>query len=293
MTTSRGPLVLGGVSWDWSRPYLLGILNLTPDSFSDGGQWLDPARAVERALRMVDEGADALDLGGESTRPGADPVSEEEELRRVVPVMEALARRVGVPLSVDTTKARVAREALAAGATLLNDVGTGDPPAVLGAEAARAGAAYIVMHSRQTPATMAQAARYTDLHAEVTAELGQRARDVVGAGVSPGRVLVDPGLGFAKTAAQSLALLADLAPLRALGYPVLVGPSRKSFIVSEAASCGGLWPRDASPADARLGGTAAAVVVAVMQGAEVLRVHDVAVMRQAARLAQALRSPNG
>jgi len=293
MTTRRAPLVLGAVSWDWSRPYLLGVVNLTPDSFSDGGRFDRPSVALDHALRLVDEGADALDLGGESTRPGAPPVSASEELRRVMPVLEALARRVTVPLSIDTTKALVARDALAAGATLLNDVGTGDDPATLGHEAAQAGAAYIVMHARATPVTMTQAATYDDLHGEVVAELKARVEAVVAAGVGRHRIVVDPGIGFAKTAEQSLRLLANLAPLRGLGYPLLVGPSRKSFIVAEASSRAGHWPLDASPADARLGGTAAAVTVAVMQGAEVLRVHDVAVMRQAARLAQALRSAHG
>jgi dihydropteroate synthase len=293
MIARHAPLVLGATTWDWSRPYLLGVVNVTPDSFSDGGVCFDPDHAIAHGLRLVDEGADALDLGGESTRPGAPPVSEDEELRRVVPVVAALAARARVPLSIDTTKARVAREALAAGAHLVNDVGTGDGADALGREAARAGAAYVVMHARGTPATMAQAARYDDLHAEVVAGLRDRVATVLAAGVAPTRVLVDPGIGFAKTGAQSLALLAHLAPLRALGYPLLVGASRKSFIVSEAAHAEGSWPVDASPAGERLGGTAAAVTVAVMQGAEVLRVHDVAVMRQAARLAQALRSPNG
>ncbi|MDO9022515.1 MAG: dihydropteroate synthase [Deltaproteobacteria bacterium] len=283
----RSPLHLHDVTWDWSRPYLLGVLNVTPDSFSDGGRYVGVDAAVDRAAAMVADGADALDVGGESTRPGAPPVGESEELARVVPVVEALARRFERPVSIDTTKAAVARAALAAGASLLNDVGTGDAPEALGAAAAEYHAVYVAMHARGTPATMGSLARYTDVVAEVCSELGALVERLVAAGVERGRVILDPGLGFAKTGAHSLALLADLAALRALGYPVCVGPSRKSFIVSDDAHPAG-WARDDAGADARLGGTAAAVTAAVLQGAEVLRVHDVAAMRQAARVAHAL-----
>ena len=285
---SRPPtLQLRHARWDWSRPYLLGVVNVTPDSFSDGGR-LRADDAVRHALALVAEGADALDVGGESTRPGAPPVTEAEELARVVPVVEALAARAGVPVSVDTTKAAVAEAALAAGAEVLNDVGMGDAPDVLGAVAARAGAAYLAMHARGTPATMCALTDYDDVVHDVARALGATADALVAAGVARERVLVDPGVGFAKTADQSLALLADLAPVMALGYAVCVGPSRKSFIDAADAYDAG-WRVTPGAASARVGGTAAAVTAAVLQGAHVLRVHDVAVMRQAARVAHAMR----
>ncbi len=284
--TPFAPLTLGPVVWDWSRPYVLGIVNATPDSFSDGGLHHGVDAAVAHGLALVDEGADALDVGGESTRPGAEPVSLDEELARTVPVIEALARRVPVPLSIDTTKSAVARAALAAGATIVNDVGVGDGAEALGAAAASAGAAFVAMHARGTPATMRSLARYADVHAEVAAELLARARALESAGVARARIMLDPGLGFAKTAAHSLALLADLAPLRALGYPLCVGPSRKSFIDAASAYAPSWGVRPTAPSE-RVGGTAAAVAVAVLQGAAVVRVHDVAAMRQAARVAHA------
>ena len=288
----RPPLQLATVSWDWSRPYLLGVLNVTPDSFSDGGLYVGVDAAVDRAAAMIAEGADAIDVGGESTRPGAPAVDEDLELRRVVPVVEALARRFSVPISVDTTKAPVARAALAAGAAILNDVGTGGAPEALGAAAAHYHAVYIAMHARGTPATMRSLARYADPVREVCGELRATAARLVAAGVAAERIILDPGLGFAKTGAHSLALLADLAALRALGYPVCVGPSRKSFLVSDEAHPAG-WARDASAAGHRVGGTAAAVALAVAQGAEVVRVHDVAVMAQAARVAHAVALRSG
>lgn len=281
------PLELRHTRWDWSRPYILGIVNVTPDSFSDGGR-IDPAEAVRHALSLLDEGADALDVGGESTRPGAPPVPESEELARVVPVIAALAARTRAPLSIDTTKPAVAAAALAAGAEILNDVGMGASPEALGAVAARGGAAYLTMHARGTPATMRQRADYDDVTRDVPRELARTADRLVAAGVPRGRILLDPGIGFAKTAAQSLALLGGLAPTLALGYPVCVGPSRKSFI-DAAEAYDPAWAVRPSDPRARIGGSAAAVTAAVLEGAHVLRVHDVATMRQAARVAHALR----
>lgn len=279
-------LQLRHARWDWSRPYLLGIVNVTSDSFSGDGRRTEDA--VRHALSLVDDGADALDIGGESTRPGAPPVTEPEELARVVPVLAALAARVTVPLSVDTTKPAVAEAALAAGAEVVNDVGMGASAAALGAVAARAGAAYLAMHARGTPATMRSLTAYDDVALDVARALRETADALVAAGVPRDRVLVDPGVGFAKTADQSLALLADLAPVLALGYPVCVGPSRKSFIDAVDAYDAGWRVRPSEPA-ARLGGTAAAVTAAVLAGAHLVRVHDVAAMRQAARVAHALR----
>jgi dihydropteroate synthase len=288
----RPPVQLRSTTWDWSRPYLLGVLNVTPDSFSDGGRYAGVAAAVDRAAAMVAEGVDAIDVGGESTRPGAPGVAAEEELARVVPVVEALAARFAQPVSIDTTKSVVARAALAAGASILNDVATGEPPEALGAVAAEYGAMYVAMHARGVPANMSSLAQYGDVVAEVCAELRSLVHRLLAAGVSPERLVVDPGLGFAKTAAHSLALLADLAALRSLGYPVCVGASRKSFLVADEAHPSG-WARDAADASGRLGGTAAVVALSVWQGAEILRVHDVGVMRQAARVAQAIALRSG
>lgn len=283
---TRPPLRLGETVWDWSRPYLLGIVNVTPDSFSDGGVAFTVDAAVARALKLVAEGADALDLGGESTRPDAPPVSVDEELSRVIPVIEALRARVAVPLSIDTTKAAVADAALSAGACVVNDTGVGDDLATLGAVAARHGAAYVAMHARGTPSTMRSLARYDDVVTEVRDALRAGVDALTRAGVARERILLDPGLGFAKTAEHSLTLLANLAPLRALGFPLCVGASRKSFLVATDAYPA--WPRDESAPRDRLGGTAAAVALSVAQGAEVHRVHDVAAARQAARVAHAL-----
>lgn len=288
------PIEVGEAVWDWSRPYLLGILNVTPDSFSDGGLFLDTERAVARGLALVAAGADALDIGGESTRPGATPVSPSLELQRVIPVVEALAARCRVPISIDTTKAEVARAALQAGARILNDVGTGDPPEVLGAVAAHAGAAYIAMHSRGSieSEAMRAASAYGDVVFEVRAALARFAARLVTAGLPRERILLDPGLGFAKTASQSLAVLARLGAIRDLGHAICVGPSRKSFLVRSEAYPGA-WGEDPAGVEDRLGATAASVAVAVLQGAEVLRVHDIGVMRQAARVAHGLRVSQG
>jgi len=273
-------VVIGPRRFEGRGPFLMGIVNTTPDSFSDGGRFLDRDAAVARALRLAEDGADAVDLGGESTRPGAPPVAEAEELRRVLPVVEALrARGFPLPISVDTTKPAVARAALAAGADLVNDVSCLADPA-LARVAADAGAPLVLMHTRGTPADMASRAVYGDVVAEVAAELEAALVRAERAGLPRERVILDPGIGFAKTAAHSLELLARLPELRALGRPLLVGPSRKSFI---GAATG-------APLARRLPGTLAAVTAAVLAGAEWLRVHDVAEARQAALLAAAIRS---
>ena len=272
-------LSIGARLFEGPGPFLMGIVNTTPDSFSDGGRFLDPAAAVERALRLADEGADLVDVGGESTRPGAPAVPAEEELRRVIPVVERLrARSFPVPISVDTTKGAVARAALAAGADLVNDVsGLSDPD--LGRAVAEARTPLVLMHTRGTPADMQARAVYADVAAEVAAELRGALARAVQAGVDPGAVILDPGIGFAKTADQSVELLARIGELRALGRPLLVGPSRKSFIGKLTG---------ASVHD-RLPGTLAAVAACTLAGVEFLRVHDVAAARQAALVAAALR----
>jgi dihydropteroate synthase len=270
---------IGARLFDGPGPFLMGIVNATPNSFSDGGRFLDAERAVEHALRLADEGADLIDLGGESTRPGAPPVDAPEEIRRVVPVIERLrARGFALPISIDTCKAPVARAALAAGADLVNDVtGLADP--ALAAVVAEARAPAVLMHMRGSPADMASRAVYGDVVAEVVAELSAGLARAEAAGVARERIILDPGIGFAKTADQSVTLLAHLEALRKLARPLLVGPSRKSFI-------GALT---GAPVGDRLPGTLAAVTACVLAGVEVVRVHDVAAARQAAAVAAAIR----
>lgn len=276
---SWSPIRIGNRVFAPPGPYLMGVLNVTPDSFFDGGRFLEPDAAVERALRLGEEGADLLDVGGESTRPGARAVPAGEELRRVLPVLERLAARgFPVPISIDTGKAEVARAAVAAGAALVNDVGGLADPEMARA-VADGGVAAVLMHRRGTPADMQSLASYRDLLAEVKAELAAALGRAVAAGVPPERTILDPGIGFAKTADQSLRLLARLPDLRELGRPLLVGPSRKSFIGHVTGA----------PAAERLPGTLAAVAAAVLGGATFVRVHDVAAARQAARVAAAIR----
>lgn len=273
LACGRFRLALGG------RTLVMGILNVTPDSFSDGGQHLEPSVARARAVQMVDEGADLIDVGGESTRPDAAPVPVEEELRRVLPVLRALGPDFPVPISIDTSKAVVAREALAAGVTLVNDVTAlrGDPamPAVV----AQAGVPVILMHSQGTPQTMQQDPHYTDVAAEVTAWLTAAGTHAQVAGIAAGQILVDPGLGFGKRPEHNLQLLRALDRLLATGYPVVVGPSRKSFL---GVLLGGVGPEE------RVMGTAAAVALAAAQGAAIVRVHDVKAMAQVVRVADAV-----
>jgi dihydropteroate synthase len=274
---------IGGRDFAPPAVFIVGVLNVTPDSFSDGGRFLDPDAAVEHALRLAAEGADLVDVGGESTRPGAPEVPEEEELRRVIPVLSRLATtRFPVPVSIDTSRAAVARAALDAGAALVNDVrGLSDPETAR--VVAAAGAPVVLMHTRGTPRDMRERATYGDLLGEVRAELAAAMARAVAAGVREDRIVLDPGLGFAKTPEQTAEVLARLRELLPLGRPLLVGPSRKSFIGAIA----GVPPGE------RLPGTLAAVAAAVLGGATFLRVHDVAASRQAARVAAALRVSGG
>ena len=259
----------------------MGILNVTPDSFAEGGSRLDPDAAAGAALAMEAAGADVIDLGGESTRPGADSVPADEELARVLPVLERLAGRVRVPLSIDTYKAVVARAAIDAGASLVNDVsGLRYDPALAGVVAAR-GAALVLMHLRGRPKTMDAEATYGDVVAEVAAEIQGSLASAEAAGVARERTLVDPGLGFAKRPEHSYGVLARLPELAAaLGRPLVVGASRKSFM-REAL--------DNRPADRRDWGTAAAVTAAVLAGAHIVRVHAVEEMVQVVRVAEQIR----
>jgi len=261
------------------RTSIMGIVNVTPDSFSDGGAFLDPTAAIEHGLRLVSDGADILDVGGESTRPGAEPVSVPEELRRVVPVVRELAARSGVPVCIDTMKAAVAEAALAAGATIVNDVSALRFDPRLGEVVARTGAALVIMHMQGTPRTMQQAPHYEDLLGEVIAGLAAGVGRATAAGVDPERILVDPGIGFGKSLEHNLELLDRLGELAVLGRAILVGPSRKAFI-------GRLLDL---PAAERIEGTLAACCAAADRGAHVVRVHDVGPVRRALRVADAIR----
>jgi dihydropteroate synthase len=259
----------------------MGVLNVTPDSFADTSCTLDPEAAVAAGLRLQEEGADLIDVGGESTRPGAEPISVTEELARILPVIHALAGRLAIPISVDTYKADVARAAIDAGAGMVNDIsGLRNDPAMARLVAEK-GAALVLMHMRGTSKTMYAEAVYRDLVAEVIAELRERIDDAVAAGVAVDRILVDPGVGFAKQPAHSYGVLAQLpAFANTIRRPLLVGPSRKSFL---RAALG------ARPAPERDWGTAAAVTAAVLGGAHIVRVHAVAEMAQVVRVADEIR----
>ena len=269
-------------SFHWgSRTYLMGIVNVTPDSFSGDGLGTDVGAAVSQALRMVDEGADILDVGGESTRPGAADVSLEEELARTIPVVEALARRVDVPISIDTTTSEVARRALAAGASIVNDVWAMRQDPAMVEVAAGAGCWVVLMHNRAARPSVDEIGghyadvEYEDVVAEVSAWLLAAAREAEAGGVARERIVLDPGLGFGKIYRQNLELIRRLPELRALGYPVLVGTSRKSFT--------GRAQR--LPIEQRLETSLATMVLCIAGGADVARVHDVGPSARAARMA--------
>lgn len=253
------------------RPLVMGIVNATPDSFSDRGQFSDPDAAIAQGLRLAAEGADLLDVGGESTRPGATPVSVDEELRRVMPVVAALCQETSLPVSIDTSKASVARQALAAGAEIINDITglTGDPAMVQVAR--ETGAGVCVMHMQGTPPTMQNNPTYTDVVAEVAAYLQDRRDALVAAGIPADHIALDPGIGFGKTTEHNVSLLTSVSRLHALGCPVLVGHSRKGFIRKI------LGAPDADP----LPGTIGVALALARQRVQILRVHDVGAVRQA------------
>jgi dihydropteroate synthase len=272
-----------------ARPAVMGIVNVTPDSFSDGGRFLDTDAAVAHGLTLVEAGADLLDVGGESTRPGAVPVDVDEELARVLPVIQRLAVEADVPVSVDTTKAAVAGAALRAGALVVNDVSAGlADPAMLGV-VADTGAGFVAMHRRGEPRTMQHDVRYDDVVAEVTAHLVERRDAALAAGVTDDAICVDPGIGFGKLAEHNLELLARLPEVVArVGVPVLVGASRKTFLGALLAESRGVSPSDVPPS-ARDDATLATVMWSVDQGAAVVRVHDVAPAAQCVRLWSTMR----
>jgi dihydropteroate synthase len=259
-------------------PAVMGILNVTPDSFRDGGRYLDPERAVEHALRMAAEGADIIDVGGESTRPGAREVPVEEELRRVIPVLQRLVPKLGVPVSIDTRKAIVATAAIDSGAAIVNDVSALSFDPGMAAVAARGRAAVVLMHMRGIPETMTTMAQYRSVVAEVCRYLRSRIRAAIAAGILPSRLIVDPGFGFAKRVEHNLALMRGLPKVAALGYPVLLGFSGKALRL-------GLANAGERERAARL---AAAEVTAVMMGADILRVHDPGLTSAALKVATSI-----
>ena len=254
-----------------TMPRIMGIVNVTPDSFSDGGRYLGTAAAVAHGQQLAADGAAVLDIGGESTRPGATPVSEEEELRRVIPVITALASSVQIPLSIDTMKARVAREALQAGATIVNDVSglLADP--MMESVCAASDCGVIVMHMKGTPQTMQFDPYYDDVVAEVRSFFESRLRDLTAAGIAAERIMFDPGIGFGKTAEHNLQLLSHVADLRVVQRPLLIGHSRKKFLKK-------LLGREV---DERSSGTLGVALALAAQGVELIRVHDVASLQDA------------
>jgi dihydropteroate synthase len=260
------------------RAVVMGVLNVTPDSFSDGGLWFDSNAAIEHALEMEREGAGIIDIGGESTRPGADPVAETEELRRVLPVIESLKRRLSVPLSIDTRKPLVALRAVEAGADIVNDTNGEETDWKMAEVAAQADAGFIFMHTRGTPATMRSLARYEDVVAHVRSFLGDAAIELERRGIARDAIVLDPGFGFAKDPDQNLELLRRLDEIVSLGLPVLVGTSRKSFIGAVL----GLAEHE------RVEGTISTVVSAVEKGARIVRVHDVQPVVRAVRMIEAV-----
>jgi dihydropteroate synthase len=267
----------GSYTPDLNRPLVMGIVNVTPDSFSDGGQFSSTSLAIEHALKLVEEGADILDIGGESTRPNAEPVSLEEELRRVIPVIEGLAQRCNVPLSIDTYKPQVMKAAIAAGASLVNDVrGLQEPGAIEVVAASNVGVC--LMHMPGTPQTMQSDPHYDDVVVEVRNFLLARAAACEAAGISRERIMLDPGFGFGKRSVHNIELLRELESLCGFGYPVLVGLSRKSVL-------GQITGKDVAD---RLPASLAAAVIAAMKGAAVVRVHDVKATRDALAVVAAI-----
>lgn len=265
-----------------SRTLIMGVLNVTPDSFSDGGLFYDHARAIEHGIKLARDGADIIDIGGESTRPGSDPVSLQEEIRRVIPVIEALAREVDVPISIDTCKAEVASRALDAGASMVNDISAlrFDPEMVR--VVAERKVPVVLMHMKGTPKDMQLDPRYDDLISEIMAFLEERVHFAESNGVPPDSIIIDPGIGFGKTVEHNLSIINHLRKFKSLGKPILLGTSRKSFIGKVLNV--GITEREE--------GTAATVVAGIINGADIVRVHDVSKILPAVRMADAIvRAP--
>ncbi|MBI1912534.1 MAG: dihydropteroate synthase [Deltaproteobacteria bacterium] len=276
---SRFSIKTAGREWIiGERTLVMGVLNVTPDSFSDGGLFLDRDKAVERALEMVEQGSDWIDIGGESSRPGAEPVSAEEEIRRVVPVIELIAKK-GVTVSIDTTKSKVARAALDAGAEIVNDISAMSMDSDMASVCAESKCPVILMHMRGTPKTMQSNIKYNDLISEVYGYLLSRIEYAESSGIEANNIIIDPGLGFGKSREGNFEIIKSLSEFKSLGKPILIGASRKSFIGKTLGA----------DLDARVTGTVAASVIAIQNGAGIIRVHDVVEARLSADMADAIR----
>ncbi len=265
------------------KTLLMGILNVTPDSFSDGGLYLEKDKAIAHGLRMVEEGADILDIGGESSRPGSKPVGVDEELQRVIPVIEGLATQVDIPISIDTTKSIVAEEAVKAGAQMINDISGLHFDPSLAEVAAKEDVPLILMHIRGTPETMQKDVHYRSLFSEMLQYLKESIQTAESLGVDPGQIIIDPGIGFGKTAEDNLLIIKNLSELRILGKPILLGTSRKSFL-------GKILNADATE---RLEGTLSSIAIGIMNGAHIIRCHDVLQATKAIAVADAIRLAEG
>lgn len=277
MNVIRKPYTFGPVTYDlFARTYIMGVVNVTPDSFSDGGLFYDLEKAVARGMEMVEQGADFIDVGGESSRPGSEPITIEEELRRVIPVIERLAKAIHIPISIDTYKSTVAAQALDAGATIVNDISGLHFDREFAGVVAKRTASIILMHIKGTPRTMQQNPKYENLIDEICSYLQDGIRSAQEAGIE--QIVVDPGIGFGKTLEHNLTVLRELGEFRRFGVPVMVGPSRKSFI-------GAILDL---PVGERIEGTIAAVAAAIMNGANIVRVHNVKEMKRAAKVVDAL-----
>ncbi|BAY32456.1 dihydropteroate synthase [Nostoc carneum NIES-2107] len=273
-------LMIRGRCFQWGQQtYLMGVLNVTPDSFSDGGEFHSTAAAVAQAQALVAAGADIIDVGGQSTRPGAEQITVVEELERVIPVVKALRSEINIPISVDTTRADVAKASVAAGADMINDISGGTFDTEMLPTVASLGVPIVLMHIRGTPQTMQQQTDYQDLMAEIYNFLAKQIATAIAVGIDQQKIIIDPGIGFAKNYEQNLEIFRRLRSLRALNCPILVGPSRKSFI--------GRILNQSDP-KARVWGTAAACCGAIFNGADILRVHDVKEMRDVSLVADAL-----
>lgn len=268
----------GSVEYDLSnRTFIMGILNVTPDSFSDGGKYLNNSKAIDHALRMIDEGADFIDVGGESTRPGSESVSVEEELNRVIPVIERFSKAPNISISIDTTKSAVAEKALQSGAVIVNDISSFHFDQRMPEVVAKYNASVVLMHTKDKPKTMQQNPEYKDLISEIKSYLSEAIKISIENGIK--QIIIDPGIGFGKKLEHNIEIFKRLKEFQEFGYPVLVGPSRKSFI-------GTILDL---PADERLEGTAAAVAVSIINGANIIRVHDVKEMKRVAKIVDTLK----
>lgn len=262
-----------------SRTHIMGILNVTPDSFSDGGKWTDVDRALSHAEEMAEAGVDIIDVGGESTRPGSEPVGLEEEKRRVLPVIERLLDKINLPISIDTYKSEVARDCLAMGVQMVNDISATNLDPQMKKVIVSYDAAVVLMHMKGSPKDMQENPHYTDLIQEITDYLKKSIHEALKAGIKRERIVVDPGIGFGKTAAHNLEIMKRLENLKALGCPILIGPSRKS-VIGKVLDL---------PTDERLEGTAACVAICILNGANIVRVHDAKEMRRVVRMTDAVK----